>query len=67
MKTNSWSLLNFSLGEEKGVRYEMMTKWWHHGRRLHSFLVMYDLDDIYNADEFGLFYKALPNKSLHLG
>ena len=26
----------------------------------------YDLNQIYNADEFGLFYRAQPNKSLHL-
>ncbi len=26
----------------------------------------YELADIYNADEFGLFYKALPGKSLQL-
>ena len=25
----------------------------------------YELRDIYNADEFGLFFKALPHKSLH--
>lgn len=26
----------------------------------------YKLEDIFNADEFGLFYQALPNKTLHL-
>ena len=26
----------------------------------------YELADIYNADEFGLFFQALPSKSLHL-
>ena len=26
----------------------------------------YDCRDIYSADEFGLFYKALPTKSMHL-
>lgn len=26
----------------------------------------YKLEDNYNADEFGLFYQALPNKTLHL-
>ena len=25
----------------------------------------YELKDIYNANKFGLFYKALPDKSLH--
>ena len=33
---------------------------------LPTILSKYDLEDIYNADEFGLFFKALPNKSLHL-
>ena len=28
-------------------------------------LSKYELKDIYNADEFGLFYQALPDKSLH--
>ena len=29
-------------------------------------LSRYDLRDIYNADEFGLFYQQLPTKSFHL-
>ena len=28
-------------------------------------LARYELKDIYNADEFGLFYQELPSKSLH--
>ena len=28
-------------------------------------LARYQLNDIFNADEFGLFYEALPSKSLH--
>ena len=28
-------------------------------------LARYQLKDIFNADEFGLFYEALPSKSLH--
>ena len=31
-----------------------------------AILSSYNLADIYNADEFGLFYQALPEKSLHL-
>ena len=31
-----------------------------------SWKLNYALRDIFNADEFGLFYKALPNKSMHL-
>ena len=33
---------------------------------LPTILRNYDKRDIYNADEFGLFYQALPKKSLHL-
>ena len=29
-------------------------------------LSKYELNQIYNADEFGLFYRAQPEKSLHL-
>lgn len=31
-----------------------------------AILSSYNLADIYNADEFGLFYQALPEKLLHL-
>ena len=33
---------------------------------LPTILSKYDLNQIYNADEFGLFYRAQQNKSLHL-
>lgn len=33
---------------------------------LPTILSSYNLADIYNANEFGLFYQALPEKSLHL-
>ena len=33
---------------------------------LPTILSQYELGDIYNADEFGLFYKALPSQSLYL-
>ena len=32
---------------------------------LPTILARYQLKDIFNADEFGLFYEALPSKSLH--
>ena len=32
---------------------------------LPTILARYELKDIFNADEFGLFYEALPSKSLH--
>ena len=33
---------------------------------LPTILSRYELRDIYNADEFGLFYQQLPTKSFHL-
>ena len=33
---------------------------------LPTILSSYKVEHIYNADEFGLFYQALPNKTLHL-
>ena len=63
MKHNSWCLLIFTLGEGKEVRYELMAPW--KETTLPTLSYNHDLSDIHNADEFGLFYKALPNKSLH--
>ena len=34
--------------------------------KLPTILSKYDLNQIYNADEFSLFYRAQPNKPLHL-
>ena len=31
-----------------------------------TILSRYKLKDIYNADDFGLFYQGLPKKTLHL-
>ena len=42
----------------------MTTSWFE--TRLPTILLNYELPDIYNADEFGLFLQALPSKSLHL-
>ena len=36
------------------------------GTTLQTILTNYAKTDIYNADEFGLFFKALPKKTLHL-
>ena len=33
---------------------------------LRTILSRYPLENIFNADEFGLFYQRLPNKTLHL-
>ena len=51
-------------GEELSVTTAMTSSW----LETHSptLLSRYKLDDIYNADEFGLFYAAPPNTSLHL-
>ena len=35
-------------------------------KALPTLLLRYELKDINNADEFGLFYQCLPNKTLHL-
>ena len=43
---------------------EMANAW--SGTSLPTLLSNYDLKDIYNADEFGLFYQCLPNKTDHL-
>ena len=42
----------------------MVTPW--EQTTLPTILSKYDLNQIYNTDEFGLFYCARPNKSLHL-
>ena len=50
-------------GEGNDVTPEMTASWsetyWP------TILSKYELKDIYNADEFDLFYQALPDKSLH--
>ena len=54
----------FVLGEVKAVTEDMTASWFE--TRLPTILSNYELPDIYNADEFGLFFQALPSKSLHL-
>ena len=43
---------------------EMIAPWYE--TRLPTILSDYALADIYNADEFGLFFQALPEKTMHL-
>ena len=50
-------------GEENAVTPEMTANW--SETYLSNILSKYELKHIYNADEFGLFYQALPDKSLH--
>ena len=51
-------------GESNACTDEMVTPW--EQTTLPTILSKCDLNQIYNADEFGLFYRAEPNKSLHL-
>ena len=48
-------------GKSKSVTPEMVNAW--SETSLPTYLSNYDLEDIYNADEFGLFYQCLPNKT----
>ena len=50
-------------GEGNAVTPEMTASW--SETYLPTILSKYKLKHIYNADEFGLFYQALPDKSLH--
>ena len=51
-------------GESNACTDEMVAQW--EETALPTIMSKYDLNQIYNADEFGLFYRAQPNKSLHL-
>ena len=42
---------------------EMVAPW--NETSLPTLLSQYKLEDIYNADEFGLFYQCMPDKSMH--
>ena len=50
-------------GESEKVTKEMTAPW--EGTTLPTVLARYQLKDIFNADEFVLFYEALSSKSLH--
>ena len=51
-------------GESKSVTKEMTSSW--RETTLPTILSNYKLENIFNADEFGLFYQCLPNKTYHL-
>ena len=51
-------------GESKSVTKEMINSW--SEITLPTILSNYKLEDIFNADEFGLFYQCLPDKTYHL-
>ena len=50
-------------GESKSATKQMVASW--NETALPTRLSKYDLTDIFNADEFGLFYQCLPNKTYH--
>ena len=50
-------------GESNSVTPEMIESW--KGTSLPTILSRFQLKDIYNADEFGLFYQGLPTTTLH--
>jgi predicted DNA-binding protein YlxM (UPF0122 family) len=50
-------------GESAAVDVSIVDEW---QNRLSSIIDKYDPNDVYNADETGLFFKALPNRSLVL-
>ena len=52
------------LGEGQDITNEMTGPW--KETTLPTILSNYNPADIFNADEFGLFYRALPKKSLNL-
>ena len=60
---NGISLITI-VGESTSVSKEMTAPW--NETTLPTLLSNYKLEDIYNADEFGLFYQCLPGKTNHL-
>ena len=51
-------------GGRASVTIEMTAPW--NETTLRTLLSNYKLEDIFNADEFGLFYQCLPSKTYHL-
>ena len=51
-------------GESQAVSEEMLNPWTE--TCLPTLLSNYNLKDIYNVDEFGLFFQCLPNKTYQL-
>ena len=56
--------VKYIAGEEGSVSEEMLRDWT--SRQLPDLLGKFSPDDIFNADETGLFWKCLPDKSLSL-
>ena len=52
------------VGEFNAVTTDMVSAWFE--TTLPTLLSNYNLRDIFNADEFGLFYQAAPGKTLYL-
>ena len=52
------------VGEEKSITPEMTAAW--KETCLPNIFSKYEFCVIYNADEFGLFYRGLPDKTFHL-
>lgn len=50
-------------GESKSVTEEMTAPWLE--TTLPTILSRYPIENVFNADEFGLFYQCLPNKTFH--
>ena len=50
--------------ESASVTTEMTVPW--NETKLPTLLSNYKLEDIFNADEFGLFYQCLPSKTYHM-
>ena len=51
-------------GESKSVTKELTSSW--SETTLPTILSNYKLENIFNADEFGLFYQCVPDKTYHL-
>ena len=51
-------------GKLKSVTSEMVDRWWE--TSLPTLLSNYELKDIYNAGEFGLFYECFQNETYQL-
>ena len=60
---NNFSFKTVS-GESKAITLEMVAEW--NETTLPTLLSNYSLENTYNANEFGLFYQCLPDKSYHL-
>ena len=61
-----WHNISLKLigGECKSVTDKMVSSW--NETTLLTIMSNYKLEDIFHADEFGLFYQCLPDKTFHL-